>query len=54
MILDADLTVDPKELPKFYKAVVENKGDLIMGSRLIYPMEQMAMRTLNIVGNKFF
>lgn len=54
MILDADLTVDPKELQKFYRAIVEGKGDLVMGSRLIYPMETQAMRTLNILGNKFF
>lgn len=54
MILDADLTVDPKELPKFYEAAAEGKGDLIMGSRLIYRMEDEAMRTLNILGNKFF
>jgi len=54
MILDADLTVDPMELCKFYKAAIEGKGELIMGSRLIYPMEKLAMRTLNILGNKFF
>lgn len=54
MILDADLTVDPKELPKFYNAIVEGRGDFIMGSRLVYPMESQAMRNLNVVGNKFF
>lgn len=54
MILDADLTVDPKELPKFYKAILLGKGDLVMGSRLIYPMEKQAMRDLNYLGNKFF
>lgn len=54
MILDADLTVEPKELPKFYKVATGGKGELIMGSRLIYPMEKLAMRTLNILGNKFF
>lgn len=54
IILDADLTVDPRELIKFYNAACLGKGDLIMGSRLIYPMEKMAMRTLNILGNKFF
>lgn len=54
MILDADLTVDPDELPKFYKAALERRGDLIMGSRLIYPMEKQAMRLLNYLGNKFF
>jgi hypothetical protein len=54
MILDADLTVDPRDLPKFYKAMVEGKADFIMGSRLVYPMEKEAMRTLNVFGNKIF
>ena len=54
MILDADLTVDPKELQKFYEAAVEGKGDLINGTRLVYPMEKQAMRILNYLGNKFF
>ena len=54
MILDADLTVDPKELPKFYCAVRDGIADFVMGSRLVYPMEKLAMRTLNIFGNKFF
>ncbi len=54
MILDADLTVPPEELPKFYYALVSGKGEFINGSRLIYPMEKRAMRTLNSFGNKFF
>lgn len=54
MILDADLTVDPKELPKFYKAISDGKAEFVMGTRLVYPMEKQAMRTLNILGNKFF
>ncbi|MCG6144904.1 glycosyltransferase family 2 protein [Leptospira bandrabouensis] len=54
MILDADLTVPPEELPKFYKAIVEGKGEYINGSRLVYPMEKRAMRFFNILGNKFF
>jgi len=54
MILDGDLTVGPEELPKFYRAASYGQGDLIMGSRLVYPMEKQAMRTLNILGNKFF
>lgn len=54
MILDADLTVDPQELAKFYRAVARGKGDLVMGSRLVYPLEKMTMRTLNVIGNKFF
>ena len=54
MILDADLTVAPSELPKFYDAASLGLGDLIIGSRLIYPMEKDAMRFLNYVGNRFF
>lgn len=54
MILDADLTVPPEELPKFYDAIVEGKGEFINGSRLVYPMEDRAMRFLNVLGNKFF
>jgi SAM-dependent methyltransferase len=54
MILDADLTVDPEELPKFYDALVSGSGEFIHGSRLVYPMEKEAMRFLNVLGNKFF
>jgi glycosyltransferase involved in cell wall biosynthesis len=54
MILDADLTVAPSELLKFYRALSEGKGEFINGSRLIYPMEKQAMRFLNKIGNKFF
>jgi hypothetical protein len=54
MILDADLTVPPEDLPKFYEAIASGKGEFINGSRLIYPMEKRAMRFLNLLGNKFF
>ena len=54
MILDADLTVPPEDLPKFYRAIVEGKGEFINGSRLVYPMEKRAMRFLNLIANKFF
>jgi SAM-dependent methyltransferase len=53
-ILDADLTVPPEDLPKFYKAIAEGHGELINGSRLVYPMETGSMRLLNMLGNKFF
>jgi len=53
-ILDADLTVPPEDLPKFYAAIAEGRGEFINGSRLVYPMEGEAMRFLNSVGNKFF
>jgi ubiquinone/menaquinone biosynthesis C-methylase UbiE len=54
MILDADLTVEPEQLPKFYNAIATGKGEFVIGSRLVYPMEDEAMRILNILGNKFF
>ncbi|MBI3567391.1 MAG: glycosyltransferase family 2 protein [Gemmatimonadetes bacterium] len=54
MILDADLSVPPEDLPKFYAALVSGKGEFINGSRLVYPMERRAMRFLNLLGNKFF
>jgi SAM-dependent methyltransferase len=54
MILDADLTMPPEELGKFYAALQENKGEFINGCRLVYPMEKEAMRLLNYIANKFF
>jgi len=54
MILDADLTVPPEDLPKFYMALSEDHGEFINGCRLVYPMEKQAMRILNFLGNKFF
>lgn len=54
MILDADLTVPPEDLPRFYEALVSGKGEFINGVRLVYPMEKQAMRSLNFLGNKFF
>ncbi len=54
MILDADITVDPEALPKFYDALARGHGEFINGSRLVYPMEKQAMRFLNLLGNKFF
>ncbi len=54
MILDADLTVVPEDLPRFYEALVHGRGDFINGVRLVYPMEGRAMRFLNLLANKFF
>jgi ubiquinone/menaquinone biosynthesis C-methylase UbiE len=54
MILDADLTMPPEELPKYYDALVSNKGEFINGCRLVYPMENQAMRFLNLIANKIF
>ena len=54
MILDADMTVAPEDLPRFYDALVNGKGEFINGVRLVYPMEVQAMQFLNLVANKFF
>jgi glycosyltransferase involved in cell wall biosynthesis len=54
MILDADLTVAPEDLPAFYEALAGGRVEFVNGSRLVYPMEGRAMRFLNLCGNKFF
>jgi ubiquinone/menaquinone biosynthesis C-methylase UbiE len=54
MILDADATVMPEELPKFFRALVRGDGEFINGCRLVYDMDKQAMRLLNIIGNKLF
>ena len=53
-ILDADLTMPPEDLPKFYHAACAGTADLVNGVRLVYPMENEAMRFPNMVANKFF
>jgi glycosyltransferase involved in cell wall biosynthesis len=54
MILDADLTMPPEELPKFYDAVSAGRCDFANGCRLVYPMEGKAMKFLNLCANKAF
>ena len=54
MILDADISVPPEELPRFYEALRMGVCEFANGSRLVYPMEDKAMRFLNILGNKVF
>ncbi len=54
MILDADLTVQPEDLPKFYEILRSDRGEFINGCRLVYPMEDSAMRFLNLLANRFF
>lgn len=54
MILDADITVPPEDLPRFYDVLVSGKGEFGNGVRLVYPMQDQAMRFANLVGNKFF
>ena len=54
MILDADLTMPPEALPKFYEPIASGKGEFVNGTRLVYPMESGAMRFLNYLANRSF
>ncbi|MBT8545266.1 glycosyltransferase [Polynucleobacter paneuropaeus] len=54
MILDADLTVSPEDLPLFYNTWLDGKADFVNGVRMVYPMEGHAMPFVNMLGNKFF
>jgi Glycosyl transferase family 2/Methyltransferase domain len=53
-ILDADLTMPPEQLPKFYDAVRWGTADFVNGVRLVYPMQDEAMQFFNMVANKLF
>lgn len=54
IILDADITVPPEDLPRFYNVLANGEAEFVNGVRLVYPMEDKAMRFLNLIGNKFF
>ena len=54
IILDGDLTVPPEDIPKFWKKISQGEAEYINGSRLVYPMENEAMRFLNYIANKMF
>lgn len=54
MILDADRTVPPEDMPKFYDVLASGKGEFVNGTRLVYPMESEAMRFLNHLANRAF
>ena len=54
MILDADLTVMPEELPYFFHAITRGGAEFVNGSRLVYPIPESAMKGANVLGNKFF
>jgi glycosyltransferase involved in cell wall biosynthesis len=54
IIFDADLSVDPEVLPKVYRLIAQEKGDLIIGNRLDSPASKGAMPLLNLLANRFF
>ena len=53
-ILDADLTMPPEQLPKFYETIRSGTAEFVNGVRLVYPMENEAMQFLNMIANKAF
>ena len=54
LILDADITVAPEDLPKFIDLLTSGKAEFVNGCRLVYPMDEKSMRFLNLLGNRFF
>lgn len=54
MILDADMTVPPEELVLFFNLLTKTKAEFANGTRMVYPLEGQAMKTLHIIGNKIF
>jgi glycosyltransferase involved in cell wall biosynthesis len=54
IILDADLTVAPEELTKFYAVITSGAGEFVNATRMVYPKEGHAMRTLNLIANRIF
>jgi SAM-dependent methyltransferase len=54
MILDADLTVRPEDLPRFAQAMADGRGEFVNGCRLVYPRSWDAMPPLNTAANRLF
>lgn len=54
MVLDADMTVEPEELPLFVDAMARQGTGLINGTRFKLPREDGAMSGLHAFGNRVF
>lgn len=54
IILDADMSVSPEELPRFFNLLNQGSCDFVNGTRMLYPMQKQAMRFLHMLGNKIF
>ncbi|MGI8826295.1 MAG: glycosyltransferase family 2 protein [Chloroflexota bacterium] len=54
VILDADMTVAPEDLERFFLALAEGVGDFANGTRFAYPIARGAMPPLNKLGNRAF
>jgi glycosyltransferase involved in cell wall biosynthesis len=54
IILDADMSSPPEEIPLIVKPIFEGKADFVNGTRLVYPMDKGAMKLIHIPGNRIF
>ena len=54
MILDADLTTIPEELPYFIDVIVSGQAEFVNGSRLVYPVPKGAMNCSKHAGQQIF
>ncbi len=51
VMMDADLTYEPKYIPKLIAPIMKNKADLVVGNRFL-GMQEGAMTFVNRVGNR--
>jgi len=54
LVYDGDFTVHPDELRKLYDILSSGQAEFVNASRLVYPLQEGAMRLLNLLGNKIF
>jgi glycosyltransferase involved in cell wall biosynthesis len=54
MILEADLTLQPRDLVYFFVAIASGTCEFANGCRMIYPLTQASMPWLNRIANRIF
>jgi len=52
VMLDADGTYDPLEIPRLIEPIVSNKADIVLGSRFLGEIKEGAMNPVHRLGNK--